>query len=105
MVELEWIMEQGGRVDRSRIPDTKPPVDEFFLDDEGNIWVLPITSIAEQGRLLEVFDPEGRYLGQVELAFPLATFPRPVFRDGFLYAVTEDELEVPYIVRARIEKP
>jgi sugar lactone lactonase YvrE len=105
MVELEWIMEQGGRVDRSRIPDTKPPVDEFFLDDEGNIWVLPITSIAEQGRLLEVFDPEGRYLGQVELAFPRATFPRPVFRDGFLYAVTEDELEVPYIVRARIEKP
>jgi len=28
-----------------------------------------------------------------------------VFRDGYIYAVTEDELEVPYIVRARIEKP
>jgi hypothetical protein len=35
----------------------------------------------------------------------LSMNPPPVFRDGFLYAVTEDELEVPYIVRARIEKP
>jgi hypothetical protein len=28
-----------------------------------------------------------------------------VIRDGFIHAVTEDELEVPYLVRARIEKP
>ncbi len=105
MVELEWIMEQGGNVDRSRIPRTKPPVDEFFVDDEGNIWVLPVTAIPMQGRVLDVFDSEGRYLGQVELAFPLATFPRPIFRGGMIYGVTLDELEVPYVVRARIEKP
>jgi hypothetical protein len=52
-----------------------------------------------------VFDPEGRFMGTVRLPFMLARFPGPIFRDGVLYGITEDELEVPYIVRARIDKP
>jgi hypothetical protein len=59
----------------------------------------------DEGRVVDIFDPEGRYLGRIGLPFMLSMNPPPVFRDGFLYAVTEDELEVPYVVRARIVKP
>lgn len=51
-----------------------------------------------------MFDAVGRYLGRVEVPFRLGFFPLPVFRNGKLYVVTRDELEVPYIVVARIEK-
>ncbi len=105
MVGLEWFVENGGKVDASRIPGTKPATDEFLFDDEGNIWVLPVTVVSERDRVVDIFDPEGRYLGRIELPFQLSTNPPPVFRDGFIYAVTEDDLEVPYVIRARIEKP
>ena len=105
MTGFEWFIRNGGKVDPSRIPGTKPATEEFLFDDEGNIWVLPVTSRAEEGRVVDIFDPEGRYLGRIQLPFQLSTNPPPVFRDGYVYAVTEDELEVPYIVRARIEKP
>jgi len=102
---MEWFIENGGKVDASRIPGHKPATDEFLFDDEGNIWVLPVTTLAEEDRVVDVFDPEGRYLGRLRLPFQLSTNPTPVFRDGFIYAVTQDELEVEYVVRARIEKP
>jgi hypothetical protein len=53
--------------------------------------------------LFEVFDPEGRYLGRVLLPFRLASVP--VIRGDVLVGVTENELEVPFVVRARIVKP
>jgi hypothetical protein len=105
MAGLDWFIRNGGKVDRARIPGSKPATDEFLFDDEGNIWVLPVTAMGEEGRVVDIFDPEGRYLGRIGLPFVLSMNPPPVFREGFLYAVTEDELEVPYVVRARIEKP
>ncbi|HEX9728479.1 MAG TPA: 6-bladed beta-propeller [Gemmatimonadales bacterium] len=106
MVNFEWFIRQGGKVDRSRFPSEKPATREFSLDDEGNIWVLPITeNLADERRLFEVFDPVGRYLGRVRLPFDLARRPVPVFRDGMIYGATEDDLEVPFVIRARITKP
>jgi hypothetical protein len=37
------------------------------------------------------------------LPFTLERYPIPLFRDGMIYGVTEDDLEVPYVVRARVE--
>ena len=105
MADLDWFIRNGGDVDRQRIPDTKPATEEFLFDGEGNIWVLPVTVPEEEARIVDIFDPEGRYLGRIALPFPISNNPPPVFRDGYMYAVTEDELEVPYVVRARIEKP
>lgn len=105
MEGLEWFTSQGGRVDRSAIPETKPGAEELFVDDEGNVWVFPVTERDEEGRVLDVFDPEGRWLGRVRLPFPLSDGPVPLVRDGVLYGVTENELEVPFVVRARVEKP
>jgi hypothetical protein len=79
-------------------------VRNFFWDDEENVWVIPVTERERQQRVAHVFDPAGRFLGEVSFPFRLSGQPYPVFRDGFMYAVTTDELEVPYVVRARLEK-
>ena len=101
---LKWFTDQGGQIDLSRIPETKPPVSSFFRDDDGHIWVARVTTPEQSGRVHDVFDPEGRFLGTVELPFPLSRSPTPIVRDGMLYGVTADELGVQYVVRARIER-
>lgn len=103
--DLEWFTAQGGKVDLSKIPDTKPATEDFFFDDEGNLWVFPVTRRGEEERRLDVFDPDGRYLGRMRLPFALSRRPLPLIQESVLYGVTEDELEVPFVIRARIEKP
>ena len=100
LVRLKWFTDQGGEVDRSKIPNTKPGLQQFYVDDRGQIFVTPVTERALTGRVLDVFDAEGRYLGRLELPFQLRSYPTPIFRDGKLYATTIDEFEVPYLVRA-----
>jgi hypothetical protein len=105
MARLDGFIKRGGKVDRSRIPGVKPAVRQFFVADDGYLWVEPTTPNREdQGRLFEVFDPEGRYLGRVRLPFQLSGTP-PVIRGDLFVAVVQDELEVPFVVRARIVKP
>jgi hypothetical protein len=102
---LEWFTDAGGKPDWSRIPSRKPAFEEFMFDDEGNLWVQMVAEGDLEGRLFDVFDPQGRYLGEVILPFPVDFYPAPIIRNGYLYAVTEDELEVPFVVRALIEHP
>jgi hypothetical protein len=67
IASLEWFTKEGGKIDPSRIPASKPAYQTFFRDQVGNLWVLPFTTSAEQGRVADVFDPAGRYLGRVRL--------------------------------------
>ena len=103
MEGMEWFTEMGGKIDRSEIPSTKPAFDSFFVDPLDRIWVVRTTAGPDtEKRILDVFDHEGRFLGTVELPFKLADFPDPIVRGDYMIAVVEDELEVPYVVRARI---
>ena len=105
---LAWFTEQGGTVNRSMIPRTKPPVASFFIDDEGNLWVERQVAAADEGeagRVFDILDPVGRYLGTLRLPFAVSSFVEPVFRDGALHAVTIDEMGVQQVVRARVVKP
>jgi sugar lactone lactonase YvrE len=92
-------------LDLSRIPETKQAVEDFFFDDEGNLWARPVLRGDSTGHALDVFDPEGRYLGRVRSPVKLRRWPDPVVRDGRLVGVTVDELDVPYVVVFRIQKP
>ncbi len=104
--EFQWFINRGGTVDWSRIPDTKPAVVSFFCDDEGNLWVKRQAAMpGYEDLLFDLFDPEGRYLGELRLPFPLHSDPEPIVRDGMLHGVTTDDLGAPNVVRARIEKP
>lgn len=97
---MTWFTDQGGKIDMSRLPDTKPPVQRMFVDDDGRIWVAR-TSDLPDGQLHDLFAPDGRFLGPVRLPVPMPTIGR--VRDGYIYGVTRDELDVQYVVRARIE--
>lgn len=106
---LEWFTSQGGQIDHSKFPKSRPGTASFFIDDEGNLWVeqqVAASDADNAGRLFDLFDAEGRYLGVLRLPFSLAwSRPEPVVREGVLYGVTSDEVGVPYVVRARIVKP
>lgn len=70
---LKWFTDQGGRIDMSRIPSTKPAIETFFVSDDGHIWVELVTIDDEEaGTRHDVFDPQGRFLGTVSLPFALA---------------------------------
>jgi hypothetical protein len=103
--ELEPFIRAGGNVDWSKIPRTKPATVHFFIDDEGNLWVMPETAPEEEGRLLDVFAPDGRFLGTVRLPFVPEMAPLPLIHNSTFYCETKDELGVSYVVRARIVKP
>ncbi len=102
---FQWFINMGGTVDWSRIPRTKPAVVSFFCDDEGHLWVKRQAVMpGEERRLFDLFDPEGRYLSELRLPFPLHSDPEPIVRNGMLYGVTTDESGAPNVVRARIVK-
>lgn len=102
MASFDWFTRQGGRIDRSRFPRVKPALRSIYIDDETRLWVVPYTDAGDSRRVLDVFGASGRYLGRLRLPFRLAGNPIPLFRRGSIYAVTHDELDVPYVVRARI---
>jgi len=105
IANLEWFTSQGGKVDRSRIPGVKPAVRGMLVADDGHLWIDVTTrDRADQGYVFDIFDSEGRYLGPLRLPFQLSSYPPPVIRDGMVIGVTQDELEVPFVVRARILK-
>lgn len=106
---LDWFTSQGGQIDRSKFPGSKPSTVSFFIDDERNLWVERRVAAADEddeGRLFDIFDGEGRYLGVLRLPFELHySIPLPIVRDGMLYGVTSDEIGVLYVVRGRVVKP
>ena len=106
---LEWFTSQGGQINRSKIPRSKPSTASFFIDDEGNLWVERQVAAGDEGdagRLFDLFEAEGRCLGVVRLPFEMGwSIPEPIVRQGVLYGVTSDEIGVLYVVRARIVKP
>lgn len=106
---LEWFTRQGGTIDRSKFPGSKPSTTSFFVDDEDNLWVQRAVRFGEEAdadRSFDIFEAEGRFLGTVTLPFALPwSIPEPIVRGDFLYGVTNDEVGVEYVVRARIEKP
>lgn len=73
------------------------------VDERGYVYVLPQTADLAAGTVVDVFRGDGVYLGRLDLPTPVLTeSPAPFVTRGRLYAVTLDELDVPYVVRWRI---
>jgi streptogramin lyase len=93
----------GAKLDESLIPPVKPAMRVLLVDNLGFVWVAPFAADDSAAIAFDVFDPEGRYLGAVPTPVtPQRLRPLPVVRGNALYYVTTDELDVPYVVRARI---
>jgi hypothetical protein len=101
--QLKWFTDQGGRVDLSRVPRQKPAFVSIRTDDRGWIWVRPSLPAAEKNASFDVFDPEGRYQGRVDLPIQHVDAMPLVVRGDHIYAVVLSDAGVPQVVRFRIE--
>ncbi len=92
------------RPGRRDIPDVKPAFERIYTDDTGHVIVQPNGTGAEDGRIFDVFDSEGRYLGRMQSDVRFVLFPAlPMFARGALYGVSTDSLGAETLVRARIQ--
>lgn len=109
------------------IPETKPPFTDLFVSGEGDVWVLRSTEgspvmtaseAAEEERVsgrpvlryreppaFDVFSADGSFLGPVRVPESFAMDPEPIVRDGYVWAVVRDELDVASVVRFRLVAP
>jgi hypothetical protein len=115
----------GWRWNGPGIPDTKPPFKAILAGDDGRVWVqLHTTAVVfrseaealeEERRtnrpqlrlrepiVFDVFEADGRYLGRVNVPEGFVTAPEPIMRGDRVWAVMRDELDVPTIVRFRLQ--
>lgn len=98
---LRDLQSRGGRPDPSLVPKSKPRI--LWLDPapDGHLWVR--AHGAASAVAYDVFDPDGRYLGEVAAPEDLAA--GLVFTDQAVVGVARDNLGVPYVVRMRINRP
>jgi hypothetical protein len=94
---------QGGRIDRSLIPRTKPALADFFVDPDGYLWVLPFRR-PDAPRAIDVFDPRGRFLGTLPTGTLIVGSPQPAMRGNRMAAATFSPDGVPQVVVFRIDK-
>lgn len=93
----------GQELDWSRIPAEKPVLRGIFLDRSGRPWVR-VTAPGDTLVAYDVFRRDGHYEGTAVTSLPVAPYRNPVVRDDLFYTVVTDELDVPYVVRARIRE-
>lgn len=83
-----------------------PLVQAIHVLPDGHVWVqIRGEALDNASRTLDVFDPEGRFLGTVEAPFRLARLGIPAARGDTLAALVLEELDIPFVVRATIERP
>lgn len=83
----------------------RPAVQSLFIEPSGRVWVDPHQRdevLAD--RSFDVFASDGRYLGSLTLPVAIRTRPRPVFRDGRMYAVHVDQVGVNHVVVIRLDR-
>lgn len=82
------------------MPDNKPAIVRLAVDDVGRVWV---ERSAPEGAYpqLDAYDRDGRYLGSVELMFSPYRYAPLCIRQGRVYAVVLDEMDVPFVVKSR----
>ena len=89
-------------LDGSRLPDVRPAYQSFRRAPDGHLWVQRYD--APGSLAWDVFDPEGRYLGEV--AMPEDGPPPSIrdIRDDVVYATVSGDFDETYVVRYRIQK-
>lgn len=94
--------QSGGRVDESRIPRTHPVIIDFYVADDGHLWVMPYRGSPAK---LDIFAPDGTYLGEVSNPGRLLPSPVPAIRGDQVAGVVVDNDGVQSVLLMRIHKP
>ncbi|MCY4398794.1 MAG: 6-bladed beta-propeller [Gemmatimonadetes bacterium] len=83
----------------------RPVVNEIYVTDGGHILVGIVEKVGDAPSLLDVFSPEGYFLGSVDLGFGIPRRNLPALVGDTIIAVTPGIFDVPYLVRATIKRP
>ena len=94
-----------GGISRQDVELVRPLVNELYVMDDGHILVGIIEEVGEDPSLVDVFSPEGHFLGSVDLGFGLPRRNVPALVGDTIIAVTPGILDVPFLVRATIVRP
>jgi hypothetical protein len=102
---LETVREfaAGAAFDESKVPDVKPAFQRFAVDDAGYVWAMASLPSATGGTQFDVFEPDGHYLGNVRTDVGIGLYVPLLIQRDAMYTVVTDELDVPYVVRLRID--
>ena len=82
------------------VPRVYPPFESFHLSRDGTLWVRRILGDGVVG--FDVFDSEGRYLGQPEVPAGLVNMSVQLITGDRMYVIDSDEMGVDYVVRLEI---
>lgn len=96
----------GPPLERSSFATHRWLVTNILLDEGGHVLVFPQEIGVPQGTAVDVFLTSGIYQGR--MTFPdtvLTEGPPPHITERHVYAVVENELDIPFVVRYRIDKP
>lgn len=103
-----------------RIPESKPPISWIHAGEGDRIWVrvaqpghvLPeadrhptLRSHVAEPVVFDVFEADGRFLGQVRAPASLQLSPHPILGRTHIWAIVTDADAVQYIARFRIVLP
>ena len=93
---MSWFTNQGGSMDASKIPSRKPAFSRIDIAPDGHLWIAATQGPDPVGTVFDIFDPDGRYLGEVRSQTTLRGLR---FHDGRVFALATDSLGVTYVVR------
>lgn len=85
----------------SALPRYKAVLTSLQVARDGGIWVWN-PHVAQTWGRWEVFNGNGYHLGQAATPVLLAAEPRPIFSQGAITGVTQDDAGVQYVVRLRV---
>ena len=85
------------------VPHVYPPFESFSRSRDVTLWVRRY--IAEGVQSFDIFDSEGRLLGQPELPAGFGSMSVWLIREDRMYLIDTDELGVDYVVRLEIVRP
>lgn len=98
---LEGRIPDGARLDASKIPSFKPPVQGLSLDDRGRLWAR-LSGSGVAPTVYDIFNPDGAHAETASLPFSVDVSIPPIVRGEELWVVVTDEFDVQYVVRARM---
>ena len=101
IVDSEPDNRRGAEAIAALMPDVKPILQAFFVDDEDRLWVQRSTA-NDTPPFYDLFSEDGDYLGSVRFAFEPAPYSKLWVRHGNIYTWVVDELDVPSVVRAPV---
>lgn len=99
----EGLAEAG--LSRQNVDLVRPLVNDIYVMDDGHMLVGIIEQVGEDPSTFDVFDPEGFFLGSIDLGITIPSRNQPALVGDTLIVVTPGLLDVPFLVRLTIRRP